>query len=302
MGLAGAWAWLRDKLYYPRLIHPNPQIVLPPQSKIRVDVCGSFYASIRWACTRFRGNRQLAHEVLAGIISRLGRKDQLVFYIDGHSAVEKHETHNRRRQQRKGAVETAEKGLELMEARIRKGQRLRRQHFRTIHKAINNTFHWSFDDRQEFVQYLMTEQYQVIFCDTEADPRIAEDCEQDDIVVSRGSDFLGYHTVKTIWRPVGHANANKCLVYRKSDILSSLVLTDDQLTALACVTKNDYESNVPNLGLISNYDIIKELGSSQGNDVLSRIDRMINCGYLFLTFWVLCFSAQTMSWPLWPTI
>ncbi|KAF9110479.1 hypothetical protein BGW39_004699, partial [Mortierella sp. 14UC] len=78
-----------------------------------------------------------------------------------------------------------------------------------------------------------------------------------------------YQTVRTIWRPVGHASANKCLVYRKSGILDSLVLTDDQLTALACVTKNDYESNVPNLGLISNYDIIKELGSSQ--DVKSLV-------------------------------
>ncbi|KAF9384765.1 hypothetical protein BGX21_001218 [Mortierella sp. AD011] len=46
-------------------------------------------------------------------------------------------------------------------------------------------------------------------------------------------------------------------------MLDSLLLTNVQLTALACVSKNDYESNVPGLGLISNYNIIKELGSSE---------------------------------------
>ncbi|KAF9169589.1 hypothetical protein BGX21_001217 [Mortierella sp. AD011] len=146
MELDGTWAWLRNKkIYHPRLIHPNSQIVQPSQSKIRVDVCGSFYSSIRWAYTRFRDSRELAHEALGRILARLGRKDQLVFYIDGRPAVEKQQTHDRRRQQRKGAVETAEKGLELIETRIRAGQRLRRQHFLTCHRAINNAFHWSFD-------------------------------------------------------------------------------------------------------------------------------------------------------------
>ena len=191
---------------------PNPRIVQPSQSKIGVDVCGSFYASIRWAYTRFWDNRELAHEVLAKILNKLGRKDQLVFYIDKRPAVEKRQTHDRRRQKRKGAVETAEKGLELIEARIRAGQRLRRQYFLTCREAINSVFHWSFDVRHEFVQYLLKEQYDVIFCDTEADPRIAEDCKAEDVVVSRDSDFLGYQTIRTIWRAVGHASANKCLV------------------------------------------------------------------------------------------
>ncbi|KAF9922743.1 hypothetical protein FBU30_007140 [Linnemannia zychae] len=255
MGLDGSWAWLRNqKIYHPGLIHPSSRIVRPPQSKIRVDVCGSFYASIRWAYTRFRDSKVLAHEVLLNILKRLGQKDYLVFYIDGRPALEKQQTHDRRRQQREGAVKMAEKGLELIEAR--------RQHFQTCHKAINNAFHWGFDIRQEFAQYLLERQYHMIFCSTEADPRIAEDCEADDIVISSDSDFLGYQHVRTIWRPVGHASANKCPVYKKSDVLDSLHLTDIQLTALACVAKNDYESNIPNLGLITNYDIIKELGSS----------------------------------------
>ncbi|KAG0250443.1 hypothetical protein DFQ27_009410 [Actinomortierella ambigua] len=52
---------------------------------------------------------------------------------------------------------------------------------------------------------------------------------------------------------------NRFLVYDKDGILSALKLTDAQLAVLACVIKNDYESNIRSLAWQSNHKIIKTL-------------------------------------------
>ncbi|KAF9912500.1 hypothetical protein EC991_010587 [Linnemannia zychae] len=81
------------------------------------------------------------------------------------------------------------------------------------------------------------------------------------VVLSRDSDYMGYRSVRTIWRPVGGWNIKKCLIYSKDDILATLEFTDVQLTALACVTKNDYEPNIRGLALVSNFEVMRDLGS-----------------------------------------
>lgn len=40
--------------------------------------------------------------------------------------------------------------------------------------------------------------YEVVLCDTEADIRIASECQAEDIVMSRDSDFFAYPAVRTI--------------------------------------------------------------------------------------------------------
>ncbi|KAG0249918.1 hypothetical protein DFQ27_009718, partial [Actinomortierella ambigua] len=259
MGLCGGWAWLQQKQkYHPRLLYPNPHTERPPHSRIRIDVCGAFFTSIRWAYTRFP-DKTLVHNTLERILARLGGKDQLVLYIDGEPAVEKKDTHELRRTQRQKAVESANKHLDVLKSRIQASKRVRRQHFQSCNKAIDGSFHWSFGDRQAFVSYLVKEGYEAILCHTEADPAIARDSLVTDVVVSRDSDFLGYETVRTIWRPVGHTNNNRFLVYDKDGILAALKLTDAQLVVLACVSKNDYEPNIRSLAWQSNHKIIKTL-------------------------------------------
>ncbi|KAG0221214.1 hypothetical protein BGW42_008115, partial [Actinomortierella wolfii] len=135
---------------------------------------------------------KLRHQSLEKIVARLGRKDQLVLYIDGKPAVEKQSTHDFRRSQRQEAVKTANMHLDILESHIMASKQLRRQQFQSCTKAINSSFYWSIDDRKEFVNYLMSEGYEAILCHTEADPAIANDCLPVDVVVSRDSDFLGY--------------------------------------------------------------------------------------------------------------
>lgn len=271
MGLQDVWWWLRKKInYHPKLLYPCSNVQPVSGTKIRVDVAGGYFPSIRWAYTTFSDNKELAHSAMERILGRLGTKDNLVFYVDGHPAEEKRDTHDRRRQQREKAIQLSKEALNLLEGRIKGYQRVRRQHFQRAKKNINSAFHWTFEDRSHFVDYLQQKGYHAIMCDTEADPRIAADSQPVDVIVSRDSDFVGYSSVRTIWRPVGHATENKYLIYCKDDILSSLKLTDTQLTALACVVKNDYDRNVPSCAVTTSYYIIKDLGSRQGKQASSR--------------------------------
>ncbi|KAG0082840.1 hypothetical protein BGZ92_011316 [Podila epicladia] len=169
------------------------------------------------------------------LLRQLGTKDNLVMYIDGHPAEEK-----------------------------------RTPMAVAAYYNVNAAFHWTFEDRSDFVDYLQRNGYNAILCDTGADPRIAADSQPVDVIVSRDSDFIGYSSVRKIWRPVGRATENKCLIYCKDDILSSFKLTDIQLTALACVVRNDYDKNVPSCAVTTSYKIINDLGSRQDVETLVK--------------------------------
>ncbi|KAG0258480.1 sphingosine N-acyltransferase lag1, partial [Linnemannia exigua] len=194
---------------------------------------------------------------------------RLVFYIDGGAALEKKDTHQERQQKRDKAGKEAGAALDTLQRRIHNNKRLTCQHFLRAYKFINAAFYWATKDRHSFAAYLTVRNYRIVECDTEADTRIAADYRDMDVVMSRDSDYMGFRSVRTIWRPVGRWNIQTCLVYSKDDMLASLELTDVQLTALACVTKNDYESNIRGLALVSNFGTMKYLGSC--DDVQTHI-------------------------------
>lgn len=96
-------------------------------------------------------------------------------------------------------------------------------------------------------------------CLMEANIAIAANCQSQDIVLSQVSDFLAYDMVKTLWHPVGRWNATKVLEYNKGEVLTKTALTSSKLTALACVSCNDYNKNILTLGIATNYNVIKFL-------------------------------------------
>ncbi|KAF9932912.1 hypothetical protein FBU30_007071 [Linnemannia zychae] len=111
-------------------------------------------------------------------------------------------------------------------------------------------------------------EYGIILCETEEYPKIAIDCQPVDVVVIRDSDFMGYRSVRTIRRVVGHSSTNKCLIYSKYEILTALEMTDVQLQTLVCVSKSSHHCNIRNLALKSNYDIIMALGDRENVETL----------------------------------
>ncbi|KAF8923618.1 hypothetical protein BGZ47_004615, partial [Haplosporangium gracile] len=51
----------------------------------------------------------------------------------------------------------------------------------------------------------------------------------------------------------------KVLEYDKVTVLAKTGLSTTKFTALACVSSNDYNRNIPSLGIVTNYNVIKEL-------------------------------------------
>jgi len=102
----------------------------------------------------------------------------------------------------------------------------------------------------------------VKFVETEADLAITKEATPQDIIISADSDMLGYTTIQTLWRP---ASCSVILEYSRAVLLSTLGLSRAQLTALAVVSRNDYNRNIPSLGPATNSSIVKSIDHA-GND------------------------------------
>ncbi|KAG0287556.1 hypothetical protein BGZ98_004604, partial [Dissophora globulifera] len=136
-----------------------------------------------------------------------------------------------------------------------------------VEKNLRGGFKWSYEDRHDFLQFLVNHGCNAHLCSTEADIAIAADCHAHDIVLSQDSDFFAYDAVKTLWRPVGKWGVVKVLEYNRAKLLSRAGLSSCKLTTLACVSKNDYNINIPTLGIVMNYNIIKDLPDAGKNKV-----------------------------------
>ncbi|KAF9927236.1 hypothetical protein FBU30_003419 [Linnemannia zychae] len=143
-------------------------------------------------------------------------------YIDGHQAEEKSSTTADRERKREQASELTIVALDTLESRL---------------DNDNRNKGWT-----------------VKVADTEADLAIAIDADPDNIIISSDSDMMAYATVHTLWRLV---SGGVILVYNIPDLLGALDITRAQLTALAVVSRNDYNKNVRSLGPATNFSIIK---------------------------------------------
>jgi hypothetical protein len=133
---------------------------------------------------------------------------------------------------------------------------MRKQVYFSAKKNLEKAFSWSLESKLGLVNFLRSNGWYVVVCDTEADVMIARTSTSSDIVVSRDSDLLFYHNVCTLWRPISDS---RLFVYNIPQILDALQLNKGQWTALGVVSKNDYTANITSLGLHSNHGIIRSL-------------------------------------------
>ncbi|KAG0360409.1 hypothetical protein BGX24_005570 [Mortierella sp. AD032] len=257
MGLNGFYPWLRKKQEYDPQPRNPKHVQLATTSRLLVDVA-SFFSTIRTAYTKNITDRSKAHQALLAHISRFGHTSQ------------KKDTHRKREKKRTKALESASSAVKVLEDRVDNGKAPTSQQFKDSTKALHGAFKWSLQDRIDFVAFLHQKQLQASLCNTEADVAIAVECKENDIVLSQDSDFLAYNTVETLWRPVGRwRETAKVLEYRRSHILTKVILTCEKLTALCCVSQNDYNSNVKSLGVVSNYKIIQSLADGDVRSVVN---------------------------------
>ena len=266
MGLKGMHPWLRKKRgYNPTLRHPmHYHLPDDPLPIIRVDVL-SFFTTIRRIYTKHTDDKPMAHAILFEHLKKYGNPSRMVFYVDGAPAFEKKETHRERNEKQVKALKNAVVAIEMLSNRVSQGKPPTKQMFKNVDNSLRGGFKWSLHDREDFVEFLHGRQLDARLCRTEADIAIAADCQTQDIVLSQDSDFFAYDSVTTFWRPVGKWDEVKVLEYSRAALLAQIGLSTTKLTALACVSRNDYNKNIPSLGIATNYSIIKDLPNAGKN-------------------------------------
>jgi hypothetical protein len=252
MGIGGLWPLIKKKGYDPvvRYQSTEPSFAY----KYRVDILGTFFPIIRNAYLFH--SRATAHTILEREIEKLGNRSNLVLYVDGSPCIEKIYTLLHREDLRSKSLNQAQKHIDDLHSRIESGLRVRNQHFRNINKHLRKSFYWNLDARQDFIKFMSNKNWSIVACSTEADLSIAQDYVSGDIVISKDSDMLIYEKIQTIYRPI---SKGRFLVYEMQYVLIALGLNRAQLTILGIVSKNDYNSNIPTMGPVTNYGVVKLL-------------------------------------------
>ncbi|KAG0098493.1 hypothetical protein BGZ93_011315 [Podila epicladia] len=191
---------------------------------------------------------------------KLGNKDELVLYVDGLPAAEKPTP----------TINASKTVLRLANARSESSS-----HWRTASRPTSTFANTTSTlptknsvqpsagpwDSRDFVDYMANNDYEIILCATEADIKIAADCKEVDVVITGDSDLLYYKIVPAVLRPIGRGKSRRYWLYDKAAVLDTLDLTAMQLTALAVISGNDYNRNVPYLGIETNRKIIRGLAA-----------------------------------------
>ncbi|KAI7832492.1 hypothetical protein BC939DRAFT_105257 [Gamsiella multidivaricata] len=159
------------------------------------------------------------------------------------------------------ALKLVESDIDVLKVRVKEKLRVRKQLFFRLKKNLAKGFYWTFEARQAFAAYLQQRGWSVEVCPTEADLKIAQDCLPGDVVLSRDSDMLLYQHISIIWRPISRG---RILAYNVPDVLTTLGINRTQLIVLGVVSSNDYNANVPSLGCVTNFSIIKQLKGEDG--------------------------------------
>ncbi|KAK3837900.1 MAG: hypothetical protein JOS17DRAFT_377464 [Linnemannia elongata] len=266
MGLFDWFPFIRRKGYNPDLLYHTILASITTTGRRRFDVLGTSFRTIRDAYSRHP--QDIANRMLQKEVERFGTPLNMTLYLDGPQPVEKMSTAQVREAARMKALDHLSSSIQTFEARMEADLRIRKQHFIAIRKNFVSAFYWSLSSRQHFAEYMRGVGWTVILCNTEADVAIARDAQPGDIVISSDSDVMAYTSVQTLWRPVSQ---DLILVYSMPDVLKTIGFSQNQLTALAIVSRNDYQRNIYSLGPASNYSIIKAIGHKPGT-ALSRMN------------------------------
>jgi hypothetical protein len=173
----------------------------PTVNKVRIDVQGSIYATIKYAYTHYH-SLEAAHNKVLKRIQKLRTPDFSLLHCDGKPYREKQAIHDERKRLRIKSLEAADCQVGLLEHRVQSNLRIWKQHFVNVNKELDKTFQWDPEARSSLFVYLRQHQYEAIESEMEVDISIARDCILGDTVISGDSNLVIHSTTTTIWRPL----------------------------------------------------------------------------------------------------
>ncbi|KAF9921244.1 hypothetical protein BGZ67_000630, partial [Mortierella alpina] len=263
MGIVGLWPFIKKKGYEATLLHAHTVLNSTYQPMRHVDVQACFYSTISRAYSSHPVS--VANHILERALLKFATPENAVVYLDGNPCQEKALTHASREKKRQDELDEVVEAISSFSVSIEEKRRVRKQLFYKINKGLKKAFSWTTAEKASFVAHLRGRGWRVVQSTTEADLEIALNYVPGDVVVSTDSDLLIYANILTVWRPI---SKDRFLVYQTPDILTTLAMTKSQFTAFGVVSANDYDRNIPSLGVATNYDLIKAVKSTDVKDIV----------------------------------
>ncbi|KAF9543637.1 hypothetical protein EC957_000569 [Mortierella hygrophila] len=181
-----------------RYLRHQPAALTTPTGRVRIDVQGSIFPTIRHAYTHC-SSQEAAHKLVHWRIMQQGTQYSSMLYFDGNPAKEKEGAHQQREKVRQDALKKADKEVDEFAGRVDAGLGIRKQHYIGVYKNLSKGFKWKDSDRDSMIKHPTQENYNVVLSTTEAGVKIAEDFQKGDIVVSADSDLAVHPRISLVF-------------------------------------------------------------------------------------------------------
>ncbi|KAG0041484.1 hypothetical protein BGZ83_001734, partial [Gryganskiella cystojenkinii] len=215
------------------------------------------------------------HEKILVWLGGLHQEVDIILHIDGFGSDAKGVTHEGRHLKREKASGEIGSNLRILERK--KGRWVSAKVTEKIDKNLRAACQLTPEARDILAAQLEALNCKVCLCRAETDPCIATHCsnyngKKEPAVLSVDSDYLFYSGVKTLLRP--NPKGPGLLCYERAQVKKALGLVhDEELILYGCVNRNDYNRNIPTIGLIKSLKMIRppcdeddeDVGSDDGN-------------------------------------
>ncbi|GJJ76203.1 hypothetical protein EMPS_08562 [Entomortierella parvispora] len=247
---------------------------------IHYDVKACHYGDMMREMTNVRHSDSTG--VIAALAATIDQKIKLwrnhldkdvtfVLHIDAPGSAAKGPTHLKRHLKREAAARKLEYNLRVLERK--KGRWVPHKVIGRIDKDLRTCCQLTLETRDVLVAALKHLGHDVCVCRAETDPCIATQCYQHEgpkeaAVLSIDSDYLFYQGVKTLLRP--NPKGPGLLHYSRVNVKKALgLIRDEELIVYGCVNRNDYNSNVPTIGLVRSLKLIRPDAENEDSDASS---------------------------------
>jgi hypothetical protein len=213
---------------------------------VHVDVCKAFYTRFRsrfWKCdpNNEREYYAAAHGVLVDI-SNVITKCESILYLDGDLSEDRILKHDKRLASKLKFEERFYKEL----AKYRQTQSI--DQYKLLMKVAENLFIITRQIESIFMDVCIQNGWCIVRATGEAELEIAR---RGGIVLTQDSDLIFHPTIDAVVRPIEN---NIYYYYQKVDVLHTLNITSEALTALAILSENDYTPDqYPSTGIRNKY-------------------------------------------------
>ena len=247
MGINGAHPFLSDYKVIDRDEDIDLDTAFKKADMISLDLLGSFYMKTLSSCREKKFDSVGYHlqRVFGQYVKRIN------ILIDGRKSQQKNFAHQKRSEEKEKKLDQVEKILNAVNNRERNFSSYVKK---SISKNLKLSYSITYEDKIDLKNSLTNMGLKCTIVPGEVDLECAQTPNLP--VITKDGDFL-FHPIAVVLIIRPSRNGVTFSRLEHSNILSKLGLTDLKFKLLGILSGNDYSPNIPQMGIKSNYEILK---------------------------------------------